>query len=416
VAIVSSVFDLRAVGKRTLLLATLIVLHSAALRYLLARFVLPEAEFLLEGGVAGQRLLGAVLQPSAFGVFLVLSLALFLHERWVGSALALGAAVAVHPTYLLGAGVLLGTYVVLAASRPQGGRQAALLAFVGATVLLPVAVWAFVTFRPSGPDLYARAADILIRLRIPHHALPVKWLDATVAAQVLMVAVALILVRRSRLFVIVLVGTLFVALSTAAQMVSGNPTLALLFPWRLSTVLVPVSTACLAAAAVAAVIDRLADRPRVLRGLQAAALAAVGLAAAAGVYRFGTELEWQRSDPAAPMMSYVAGALAPGDVYFIPPKLQDFRLRTGAPIVVEAKAIPYRADEVTEWFDRLTMARNFFRVRPDWIDCAGVDVARDEFGATHIVLGREQIGLACPQLSELFNDGEYAVYRIREGA
>lgn len=115
------------------------------------------------------------------------------------------------------------------------------------------------------------------------------------------------------------------------------------------------------------------------------------------------------------MMAYVAGTLAPGEVYFIPPKLQDFRLHTGAPIVVEAKAIPYRDGEVAAWFDRLKVARNFFRARPEWIDCAGVDVAREEFGATHVVLGREQIGLACPQLNELFNDGEYAVYRIREG-
>src|SRR3972149_4711653 len=65
--IVSSVFDLRAAGKRTLVLATLIVLHSAALRYLMAQLVAPEAGFLLEGGVAGYRLLGAVLKPNAFG-------------------------------------------------------------------------------------------------------------------------------------------------------------------------------------------------------------------------------------------------------------------------------------------------------------------------------------------------------------
>src|SRR3990170_1580713 len=88
-AVASSVFDLRAPAKRTLTLAALVVLHSAALRYLLARLVSPEAEFLLEGGVAGQRLLGAVLQPSTFGVLLVLSVALFLQQRSTASVLAL---------------------------------------------------------------------------------------------------------------------------------------------------------------------------------------------------------------------------------------------------------------------------------------------------------------------------------------
>jgi len=412
-AIASSAFDLRAPAKRTLMMAALVIMHSAALRYLLARLVSAEAEFLLEGGVAGQRLLGAVLQPSAFGVFLVLSVTLFLRERRLAAVLALGAACAVHPTYLLSAGVLLATYVVVTAWKPAQRRQAVVMALVGAAVLAPVAAWAYVSFRPSGADLYARAADILIRLRLPHHAIPIKWLDAGVAAQTLIVVAALALARRSPLFVLLLVGTIFVAVSTAAQMSSGDPTLALLFPWRLSTVLVPIAATCLAAAGVAAGLDRLADRPGWIRGLQAAALAAVGLAVAVGVFRFRAEEEAQRVDPAGPMMAYVADSLAPGEVYFIDPKLQDFRLRTGAPIVVEAKAIPYRADEVTAWYDRLKVARSFFLGRPDWIDCAVVDVARGEFGATHVVLSPEQLGLVCPQLGELFNDGEYAVYRVR---
>jgi hypothetical protein len=414
-AIASLVFDLRAPAKRTLTLAALVVLHSAALRYILARLVSLEAEFLLEGGVAGQRLLGAVLQPSTFGVLLVLSVALFLRQRRIAAVLALGAASVVHPTYLLSAGVLLATYVALTAWRPAQRRQAVGMALLGAAVLAPVAVWAYVSFRPSGPDLYARAADILVRLRLPHHAIPIKWLDATVAAQAAIVLAALVLVRHSRLFVILLVGTVFVAASTAAQMASGDPTLALLFPWRLSTVLVPVSTTCITAAIVAATVDRVADRPRLLRGLRVAAFAAVGLAAAAGVYRFRTELEEQRTDPAAPMMAFVADSLALGDVYFIDPKLQDFRLRTGAPIVVEAKAIPYRDDQVAAWFDRLKAARNFFRNRPEGISCGMLDAVRPELGATHVVLGPEQPGVDCPQMDELFNDGVYAVYRIQPG-
>jgi hypothetical protein len=412
-AIAASVFDLRAPVKRTLMLAALVVLHSAALRYLLARLVSPEAEFLIEGGVAGQRLLGAVLQPSAFGVFLVLSVALFLRERGLAAVLALGAACAVHPTYLLSAGVLLATYVVVTAWQPTQRREALVMALVGAAVLAPVAAWAYVSFRPSGPDLYARAADILIRLRLPHHAIPIKWLDTTVAAQAILVLTALALIRRSVLFVIVLVGAVFVVVATTAQMVSGDPTLALLFPWRLSTVLIPISTTCLAAAIVAASLDRWGDRPRLVRLVRGGALAAVGLAAAAGVYRFWTESEAQRTDPAAPMMAYVAGNLTQGEVYFIDPKLQDFRLRTGAPIVVEAKAIPYRADEVTAWFDRLRVARNFFRNRPEGLSCGTLTTAVEDFSATHVVLNPGQLGFECPQLEEQFNDGAYAVYRIR---
>ena len=413
-SLVSTVFNLGSPIKRRLMLAALVVLHSAALRHLLARFVAPEAEFLLEGGVAGQRLLGVVLQPSAFGVFLLLSLALFLRDHRIGSVVSLAAAAAVHPTYLLSAGILLAIYITLTGWRAHGRRRAAAMALLGAALLAPIAAFVWINFRPSGADLYVRAADILIRLRLPHHAIPAKWLDFTVALQALLVLGSLILVRRSRLFPTLLVASLTVAILTAAQMLTRNATLALAFPWRLSSLLVPVSTACLAATLVAAAVERLSARPHGLRALTVAACLAVAITATAGVYRFAVERQQQREDPAAPMMAFVAQTLAESQTYFIPPKLQDFRLRSGAPIVVEAKAIPYRAEEVTEWYDRLTMARNFFRSRPEWIDCRGVEVARDEYGATHVVLGPEQLGLDCPQWEEIFTDGEYAVYRVTE--
>jgi len=398
-----SVFDLSPSGRRALL-ALLVVVHSAGLRHALARLLAPEAEYLLEGGLAGQRLLGAVLQPSVFGVFLVTSLAFFLRGHRVYAALALALAATIHPTYLLGAGLLLAIYVGIDLARPDTRRHAPTMGLIGAAALAPVAVWAFVTFRPPGADLYARAADILIRLRIPHHTIPIKWLDFTVALQALLVAGALVVARRSRLFWVLLVGTLAVAALTAAQMATANPTLALAFPWRLSTVLIPVSTACLAAAGASAIAGRRAAG--VVLGL------AVALAVAAGVVRFDLERRAQRDDPAAPMMDFVAARLREGQVYFIPPKLQDFRLRTGAPIVVEAKAIPYRAEDVTAWFDRLSLARAFFRDRAEWIDCAVLGAAAREYGATHVVLGPEQLGLECEALEELYRDEGYAVYRI----
>ncbi len=406
-SIVGRVFGLTTAPARRLLLAGLVVLHSAALRFLLARAVAPEAEFLLEGGVAGQRLLGAVLQPSSFGVLLLLSLALFVEDRRVGAALALVAACAVHPTYLLGAGILLAGYIVAI-----GPRRSISMAVVGGALLAAVAIPVAFTFRPSGPDLYTMASDILIRSRIPHHAIPEKWLDWTVVTQAIAVVVCLWLVRRTRLLPVLLSGTLGVALLTTAQIASGNPTLALLFPWRLSAVLMPVSTACLLGALTALIARRWAKRPTRLRTVVILGLTAVGLASAAGVVRFVLEVKHQRDDPAAPMMDFVAANLVEGEIYFIDPKLQDFRLRTGAPVVVDAKAIPYIDREVVAWWDRLKSARNFYRSRPEWSDCAVVEQARNEYGATHVVLSPEQLGLACPGFAELFRDARYAVYRL----
>lgn len=48
------------------------------------------------------------------------------------------------------------------------------------------------------------------------------------------------------------------------------------------------------------------------------------------------------------MLEFVAGLRAEGQVHLIPPKLRGSRLRTGAPIVVDAKAIPYRDVEALQ--------------------------------------------------------------------
>ncbi|MGH2605311.1 MAG: hypothetical protein ACRDG5_01845, partial [Anaerolineales bacterium] len=105
-----------------------IALHSAALRFVLRRALGPDWEFALEGGVAGQRLLGAVFQPSVFGVFLLSSVAAFLRRRTLLAAACAAIAASFHPTYLLPAAVLVLAYAGWTAWKGAGWRSAAAMA------------------------------------------------------------------------------------------------------------------------------------------------------------------------------------------------------------------------------------------------------------------------------------------------
>ena len=67
--------------RRIILTAALLVIHSAAWRFGLSRILSPEWSYVLEDGFAGQRMLGTVLQPSAFGVTLLLSIYLYLRDK-----------------------------------------------------------------------------------------------------------------------------------------------------------------------------------------------------------------------------------------------------------------------------------------------------------------------------------------------
>ena len=393
---------------RVWLMAGLVVLHSAALRFALARGLGPDWEFVLEGGVAGQRLLGQVLQPSSFGVGLVLAVALFLRGRTRWAAAAAAAAATVHPTYLMSAGLLVGAFLVIEARSQDGWKRAAGTAAVALVAVAPIMIYSAWTFIPSGADAYAIASDILIRLRIPHHAIPAKWLDLTVAAQALILLLAIVRVRRTPLFTLVLWIASAAVVLTAVQIATGSATLALLFPWRVSSILIPIASAVLVATVVQWAGARVSSRLGI--GMAVAGLILLG---ALGVYRFRVELRQQQEDPAASMMEFAAGHLAEGQVYLIPPKLQDFRLRTGAPIVVDSKAIPYRDVQVIEWFDRLRLARLIYRDRPEAAGCEHFDQAALDYGATHAVIELKMFPLVCPQFAPVYDDGAYAIFALQ---
>ena len=64
IGIIRTIFNLQKHESILLFITTLIIIHSAALRFFLARGIGDEWTFVLEGGVAGQRVLGTVFQPS----------------------------------------------------------------------------------------------------------------------------------------------------------------------------------------------------------------------------------------------------------------------------------------------------------------------------------------------------------------
>ena len=112
VGIASLLFGIRRSKiKHFLFLTFIFFIHSTALRSALAYYVSLDWEYLLEAGVAGQRLLGTVLQPSCFGVFVLLSIEQFLRGKPFRAIIASTIAATVHPTYLLSAAVITASFV-----------------------------------------------------------------------------------------------------------------------------------------------------------------------------------------------------------------------------------------------------------------------------------------------------------------
>jgi hypothetical protein len=199
-------------------------------------------------------------------------------------------------------------------------------------------------------------------------------------------------------------------LLTAVQILTGSAMLALLFPWRISAVLVPASTALLtgwAANRLAPVIERRGALARRVASLLS--MTVIVLLAAAGVLAFVLLRSQQAADPAGGVMTYVKAHAARGEVYLVPARLQEFRLATGAPILVDFKSIPYRDVDVLEWRERLRLVDFVYREEPQNVSCAQLDRAAQRYGVTHVVLDEDLLDLDCPQLRLVYADDRFAL-------
>ncbi len=392
--------------KQKLIFTALVLgLHSAALRFGLGRIVDAEATFLLEGGLGNQRLLGQVFQPSAFGVLLILSIYLFLRQRDWRAIPPLAAAVSFHPTYLTGAALLGLGYLWMLWREGKSLRQVSLFGGLLLTGVLPITLYTFFTFGPTNPVVFAQAQQILVNVRVPHHALILEWFNWTSGVQLGLIAIGLFLTRKTSLFPLYAIGSAGAFLLSLLQLATGNNTLALLFPWRISVILVPLGTVSLAAAWSATLPSH--------RWLNRAAWVLIGLLAAAGLIRFQFEVARQRNQPERPLMAYVRAHRATGQVYVTPPKMQDFRLVTGAAVFADFKSNPYRDTDVLEWYRRVEGLNRFYNAAGG-ATCQDITDLLRFANTNQMIMPVAKLATGCDTLQLLYQDENYALLALEE--
>jgi hypothetical protein len=424
-------------ARRRLTFGLLLVLtHSAAARWCSYRLFGQDYPWFFQAGVAGQYVLGSMFQPSAFGVLLIAAPTLFAHGRPRWAAAAAASSAIIHPTYLLPAGLLtLGMITALAASGQWRGAAAA--GGLALILVLPTLVGSALAFGPTSPDAFAEAQDILVNLRIPHHTQPRLWLDWVAMVQIAWAGMGIALIRRHRLFWALAVPFALAAALTLLDVATGSLTMALLFPWRVSAVLVPVATAVMLARLTALPALPLESAAvRLICACMIAALAGLGAWISLGRHAFSMP------DDEVPVMEFVRQGDAPGNLYFvpvrvpdlaaitrgslssdfkplpdkkrdervIPQELQRFRLFTGAPIYVDFKSVPFKDVEVIEWRRRLRIAE---AVQQD-LHAGRYERALAALRAekvTHLVVPAQEI-LSGPGFELIHQDSSYRVYRL----
>jgi len=111
-------------------------------------------------------------------------------------------------------------------------------------------------------------------------------------------------------------------------------------------------------------------------------------------------------------MNYVYKSKSAEDNYLIPPKLQDFRLVTEAPVYIDFKSIPYQNQEVLEWYARIQAADRFYRYQGD--SCSLLDQIIETAGVTHVILEKSGNMPHCATFEKVYQDDSYLIEKIQE--
>lgn len=304
-------------------------------------------------GLAAQYLISrpAYWQPSSAGVLILLAGAVWIGSRrapW-GSTAAMAMtlmAVVVHPTYAVV--VLVALSAGFVADLIDGISWKHVVGYAATSTV--VGGLGLAVSPISAGDVTSEALERFTFERIPHHTLISSWRLQDVAL-ILVVCTAAILARplRNGVWLSTWLGVcLAVSLAAAVYVEQAHSiTLALLMPWRVSVLLVPI------AGTVIAVRISLWLR-EVSPGnwwffLGSAAL----LVAIVGSYRTVLNVSPRESDPAVALVVRVH----PKGTGLIPLGAENVRLNADVPVYVDAKAPPYGADDLQRWWNRFDEVR-----------------------------------------------------------
>ena len=372
-------------------------------------------------GMAGQYILGPYLQPSAFGVFLLASIAFFLNKREYLAAVCAVLAATMHPTYILHAAVLTTAYLLILVVEKRA-RKAVFVAVLTLALVLPTVTYVTTFFGATDSATLSNAQNILVEQRIPHHAKVLVWFNLAELFQSCLIVVGLLFARRrcGRLFFVLTFCFLVSVVLTIAQILSDNQGLALLFPWRTSAWIIPVATAVITGILTAKVIHWVTALKSeritrlVIRSAIAISIAFLVVAASLGVHRTVASAHAIRSYDA--VASFVRSHSQPNQVYLVPVHLEWFRLETGTPIFVDNKTHPYRDNEVIDWYERMELTRAFYQSMDTLSIRIAFDRIRRKSPVTHVVVVRGET----PNLREMddfklvYEGDKYLILRVEK--
>lgn len=402
VGIVKQVYKLEN-HKFWIYLAAFLGIHSAFFLIILQKITIINFQEFLINGFAWQSLLSLFFQPSCFGVLLLSSVYFFLKEKKIVSFLMIGIAATFHSSYLLAGAFLMVGYLVCELRQKTSIKKVTAYGLFVLALVVPVLLYVLYNFSSTTPEILTESQSIIANYRIPHHTQIAMWWRLALPSLGI-IFVSLFVLRKHRLFIVLgtaVIGMLFLTIS---QVVLDSDSLALLFPWRLSVALVPLSTSLV----LAYFIDRLNEKILRRKGVVFLNLFLVLVMVGVGLYQTHNFVEEYKNLSESQLQNFVKANKDSGDLYLVPTDFSNFRIATGAPIVVDFKSHPYKDTEVLEWYKRVSEINSFYESE---IGCNDLNPLQQEYAITHVIVPVGK-SVNCPELNQIYGDGDFGLYEI----
>lgn len=393
---------------------TIAILHSTiifdSLSYKLIHYRV--IEFFFEEGVASQYMIGRAFQPCVFGVFIILSIFLFLKDRYYLSVFFLALASTFHSAYLFSSGILTLTYMIIIYKEEKKMFKPFLIGLISLLLILPVTIYHLAALKATASELSKVALGILVKKRIPHHADPRVWLNAIAFLKIILIGIALFIIRKKRLFLIGFIPFVTTIIFTFIQFLIDMDFIGLLAPWRVSVWLVPISSCIILSCLLSFIYNKFKSLINKMQNqIITICLIISFMFFLSGLVVVIKNYNLYLNKDHGNMMNFVSKNKTENDIYLIPNKIQEFRINTGVPVLVTYKSHPYKDVELLEWYKRLRLSKDFYKKNND-DKCSQLKKLKYDYKITHVVLTEKYFNIKYDCLKEIYRDEEYGVYKL----
>jgi len=364
-------------------------------------FIFHENSFF--SGLAGQSVINAGYQPASYGVFFFLGIYFFLNNKNFLSILFICISASFHPTYIIHSGFLiLGFLTYFFLLKRYSDLFKVLLYF--SILILPITVFVLFNFFNLDREITNLGQEILMK-RIPHHADIHYWFSYKDIISLFSFLISLILIRnKKKLFIPLGIFGLCPTILSTIQYFLEIDSLALIFPWRSSVFLMPISSMIIVSHLVDKIKDNFLSKKKIIFSIFFIISIFFGVKShILENLNFNFKEKILLSNKIKNYYNTIDSILVPTDTMSI-------RLNTGLPIFINYKHHPFRYDEIIDWNVRLNLAQDFYNAENFIIQKQVLDKILKFEKVSHILFKKSQ---SHPKCEDLINDKDYILIDLK---